>query len=453
MAEIAAHGYDSPRGRSALRVVNRAHAHYAISNDDMLYVLSTFIYDPIAWVDRYGWRPLHAHERLAAFHYYREVGARMGIRDIPDSFAHFEDFKQRYEQSRFAFAPSNREVGDYTVALFAAWFPRFLRPAARAGVRSMLTPAILHAFGMRPAPPGVGAVLRAGLRARAIALRWLFPPRTRSALAVMPRNRSYPGYPSGYHPEMLGAPPPGPDIPAHCLRNPGHRRAEHTAPPSRVPPPDLASHPAPDLPSQHPAPNPATHPPSHPAADPATNPPSHPATNPPSHPAPDPATHTPSHPTPDPATNPPSHPTADPATHTPSHPTPDPATNPPSHPAPDPATNPPSHPAPDPATHTPSHPTADAAPDPPSHPTPDPATNSPSQHPAPDPATHTPSHPAADPATNPPSHPAAGPAQDLGSIPASHPAADPASSADRASDEGFHRPEVRDASPSRRHGA
>ena len=58
MAEIAAHGYDSPRGRAALRVVNRAHGRYAIANDDMLYVLSTFVFDPIAWLARYGWRPV-----------------------------------------------------------------------------------------------------------------------------------------------------------------------------------------------------------------------------------------------------------------------------------------------------------------------------------------------------------------------------------------------------------
>ena len=45
--------------------------------------LVRFVYDPIAWLDRYGWRKLTDAERLAAFHFYREVGKRMGIRDIP----------------------------------------------------------------------------------------------------------------------------------------------------------------------------------------------------------------------------------------------------------------------------------------------------------------------------------------------------------------------------------
>ncbi|GAB7042755.1 MULTISPECIES: oxygenase MpaB family protein [Catenuloplanes] len=217
MAEIAAHGYDSPRGRSALRVINRAHGHYAISNDDMRYVLSTFVHDPIDWISAYGWRPLHPHEKLAAYHYYRAVGTRMGIRDIPGTFDEFKTFKQRYEESHFVFAASNREIGDHTIALFASWFPAPLRPAARAGVRSLLSPEMLRAFGMRPAPPLLGAAVRAALHGRAYALRF-FPARTESALARMPGNRTYPGYPAGYHPADLGAPPPGPDVPAHCRR-------------------------------------------------------------------------------------------------------------------------------------------------------------------------------------------------------------------------------------------
>jgi hypothetical protein len=88
----------------------------------------------------------------------------------------------------------------------------------RLAVRGMLDPPMLRAFGMRPAPAVVGRLGRAGLRARARAVRWLLPPRTTSTLAVMPGNRTYPGYPEGYRPGDLGAPPPPADIPTHCLR-------------------------------------------------------------------------------------------------------------------------------------------------------------------------------------------------------------------------------------------
>ncbi|GAA2626038.1 oxygenase MpaB family protein [Paractinoplanes durhamensis] len=217
MAEIAAHGYDSPRGREALKVVNRAHGRYAISNDDMLYVLSTFIYDPIEWLSHYGWRPLHRHEKLAAFHYYSEVGRRMGIRDVPPSFEEFAAFKQSYEAEHFVYTDTNRKVGEYTVGLFAAWFPGFLRPAVRLAVRGMLDEPMLRAFGFTPAPGWVGASGRAGLKARAAGIRFL-PPRRKSVLGVSKHNRTYPGYPQGYRPSDLGAPEPSPDLPAEHLR-------------------------------------------------------------------------------------------------------------------------------------------------------------------------------------------------------------------------------------------
>ena len=70
MSELVEHGYDSERGRASLRTVNRLHAQYDIDRDDMLYVLSTFAFDPLDWIDRYGWRRLHPHERRAAVEFY-----------------------------------------------------------------------------------------------------------------------------------------------------------------------------------------------------------------------------------------------------------------------------------------------------------------------------------------------------------------------------------------------
>ncbi|MFC7529663.1 oxygenase MpaB family protein [Actinoplanes sp. GCM10030250] len=217
MAEVAAHGYDSPRGKEALRVINRGHGRYAISNDDMLYVLSTFVYDPIDWLERYGWRPLHDNERLAAFHYYREVGKRMGIRDIPGSFDEFRRFKVDYEQREFVYSDTNREIGEYTVELFAGWFPGFLRPAARLGVRGMLDEPMLRAFGFEPAPRWVTALAGAGLKTRAFLVR-MMPPRRKSVLGISKNNRTYPGYPDGHDVAELGAQEAPGDLPAEHLR-------------------------------------------------------------------------------------------------------------------------------------------------------------------------------------------------------------------------------------------
>ncbi|MFD4294102.1 oxygenase MpaB family protein [Rhodococcus sp. NPDC058532] len=206
MAELLEHGYDSPRGKESLRVVNRMHGKYEISNDDMRYVLSTFVYEPLDWIERYGWRPLHPHERLAAFHFYREVGVRMGIRDIPDDFQEFHRFKAAYERLHFRNTPEVHAVGVYTRDLFCSWFPAAVRPAVSVGVTAMLDPMMLSAFGFRAAPSWMRPVADRALGVRAHALRY-FPRRAESASARDPRNRTYPGYPEGYRPSELGAEP------------------------------------------------------------------------------------------------------------------------------------------------------------------------------------------------------------------------------------------------------
>ncbi|MFI6225978.1 oxygenase MpaB family protein [Micromonospora echinospora] len=230
MAEMAEHGYDSPRGRQALRVVNRAHRRYAISNDDMRYVLSTFVYEPVDWLDRFGWRRLHEHERLAAFHYYRAVGARMDVRDVPDDYDAFRDFKRDYERASFRFAPTSQRIGTYTLDLFGSWYPMPLRRAARLGVLALLPAEVRAAFGFPAAPRWLSAVVEGGLRSRAAVVR-LMPPRTTSRLTHAPHNRTYPGYPRGYQPADLGSPPPPSDLDPMWLARP-------VPPPTAGPGPD-----------------------------------------------------------------------------------------------------------------------------------------------------------------------------------------------------------------------
>ncbi len=56
VSELMEHGYDSERGRRALACMNAQHGRFKIANDDFRYVLSTFIYEPIRWNERFGWR-------------------------------------------------------------------------------------------------------------------------------------------------------------------------------------------------------------------------------------------------------------------------------------------------------------------------------------------------------------------------------------------------------------
>ena len=54
VSTIVEEGYDSECGRAALRRMNRIHGRFPIANEDFLYVLSTFVFEPVRWNERFG---------------------------------------------------------------------------------------------------------------------------------------------------------------------------------------------------------------------------------------------------------------------------------------------------------------------------------------------------------------------------------------------------------------
>jgi len=111
ISELVEYGYQSDRGSRAIRRMNQLHGRFSIPNRDFLYVLSTFIFEPIRWNDRYGWRPMCEAERLSYFYFWREVGQRMHIQEIPADYDAFDRFNREFEQERFQFArPTNESA-------------------------------------------------------------------------------------------------------------------------------------------------------------------------------------------------------------------------------------------------------------------------------------------------------------------------------------------------------
>ena len=51
---VLEHGFGSIPAREAFRRMNQMHGAYPISNDDLRYVLSTFVVVPMRWLDSYG---------------------------------------------------------------------------------------------------------------------------------------------------------------------------------------------------------------------------------------------------------------------------------------------------------------------------------------------------------------------------------------------------------------
>lgn len=202
MAEICKWGYIAGRGKEALEQMNWAHSHYPIANEDYLYVLSTFIYEPIAWIDSFGWRPTCEQEKRGYYCFWREVGRQMGIRDIPPTFEAFEQWKREYERWYFRYAESNHRVGTLTCELFVSWYPQIVAPLVRASIHALLDDTMLGAFGFPQPRPLMRRFIRGMLKLRARIVRFL-PPRTQPHFFMDNPNRTYP---TGYTIQQLGPP-------------------------------------------------------------------------------------------------------------------------------------------------------------------------------------------------------------------------------------------------------
>jgi hypothetical protein len=190
LSTIVEAGYDSEEGKRAIRQMNRIHGRFEISNEDFLYVLSSFVFEPIRWNARFGWRPLIETEKLATFEYWREVGRRMAIREIPETYEDFERFNEEYERREFRHTEASRRVGTSTRDMFLAWFPGLPRRFGAQAIYALMDEPLLEAFGFPKPPRAVRVAVENGLRARARIVARL-PARRSPRLRVQRRTKTY----------------------------------------------------------------------------------------------------------------------------------------------------------------------------------------------------------------------------------------------------------------------
>jgi hypothetical protein len=190
LSTIVEAGYDSDVGTRAIRQMNRIHGRFEISNDDFLYVLSSFVFEPIRWNARFGWRPLIETEKLATFEFWREVGRRMAIKEIPESYAELEGYNEEYERRHFRHTEQAERVGRATRDMFLAWFPGLPKRVGARAIYALMDEPLLEAFGFPRPPPALRGAVESALRGRA-RLVALFPPRHSPHLRTRRRTRTY----------------------------------------------------------------------------------------------------------------------------------------------------------------------------------------------------------------------------------------------------------------------
>jgi hypothetical protein len=205
LSTIAESGYESEEGKQAIRLMNRMHRRFEIANEDFLYVLSTFVFEPIRWNVRFGWRPLVEQERQAAFHFWRAVGKRMAIAEIPERYDTLERFNQEYERARLRYAESNARVAAASRDMFLAWFPGVPKRFGTRAIAAVMDERLREAIGFPRPSRALVRTVESSLRVRAAGVR-LLPRRRRPKLRTGLWRRTYP---RGWRLRELGTTPPG----------------------------------------------------------------------------------------------------------------------------------------------------------------------------------------------------------------------------------------------------
>lgn len=195
LAEIVEHGYDSERGRKAIERLNFIHSHYPIAQEDYLYVLSTFVFEPGKWIERFGYRKLTEKEKIACYTLWKEIGRRMGIQNIPDTLDEFKHFNEAYEAKNFVFHDNNRKIATFTENLVLGWFlPEAMYDIGRPFLLAVMDEKLLTAFGHEKPNPLVQTLVTTVLKTRGTVLSW-FPTRKRPFLHTQQKTKTYPqGY-------------------------------------------------------------------------------------------------------------------------------------------------------------------------------------------------------------------------------------------------------------------
>jgi len=200
--------FTSPRGTDAhdemVKHLNAIHGLYKISNDDYLYTLSTFIFDPWRFIEKYGHRPLSPKEKRAIYLFYRELGESMGMRDIPESFDAFLKWREDYERRVQRHTTENEAVASGMLRAVEQLLPRPLRPLVEPLISALIDePAFEAAIGIRPAPEPLRAAVRNILLLRREVCKFIsfFEEQ---ALWEHPLYKTYKSYPDGYDRLKLG---------------------------------------------------------------------------------------------------------------------------------------------------------------------------------------------------------------------------------------------------------
>jgi hypothetical protein len=150
-----------------------------ILQSDLLFTLALFVFEPITVLEAHDWRPLTPLEKQARFVFWAEIGARMGIQNIPPTLEEFWEWKEDYADKAMVYSEENSKTGEATLKVLLRPFPAFLRPVVRQASMTLIDTRTREAFGWPPASPSIlYTIVPATLRLRALFIKYFMYPRT-----------------------------------------------------------------------------------------------------------------------------------------------------------------------------------------------------------------------------------------------------------------------------------
>lgn len=188
IGEILHNPVDSERFNGALNRMNWMHNLYRnkgkIGNGEMLYTLLQFHLQPILYIDRYEWRTTTNVEKNGSWLFWKEIGQRMGISDLPKSHDEAVKVMMRYEDENMRCSESNVILASRTLDLMLNRTPNWMRPMAVCCIESLIDERLRRAVGFADAPTCIQYLVDGIFLVRKFVIRCLMLPR----------------FSSGYHP-------------------------------------------------------------------------------------------------------------------------------------------------------------------------------------------------------------------------------------------------------------
>lgn len=204
LVEMTLDSVHSSKGKEMAEHLNRIHSFYNISNDDYLYTLSTFIFDPFLWIEKYGWRKLTDKEKRAVYLYYKDMGEAMNIQHIPPSFDAFWEWRNQYEANHQAYAETNTFVALGLLHAIGSQFPKWMTPWLITFTCSLIDDhKFLGALGFSFPSSFVHRFIQGAMSLRKVMLKYVTIWDKNNFLDSWLFNH-YPTYPDGYENSQLG---------------------------------------------------------------------------------------------------------------------------------------------------------------------------------------------------------------------------------------------------------